>query len=297
MSSLRGPRLGAFEGRRSRTSPFDIDARKYLEDKAKRVGNRRYDGRVVVRTSFVGLLAAVLSSCHATGSTLPPPNRNLYAGVSASDWKNPYLVVEKTGVRVTALGRETTVPVSAVEATLRALPADAWPYGAVVGMDAGAMFASHGSDDAPIAMNWDALSEVLRRLGIDVEVVGSRPPPVGAGVSAGQLGPLALPKPDPKRYAAVRDASAWKNPYLVVESKGVRVIALGVDAVVSVLALEGTLRALPGAAWPYGGVVAAQEQSIRAGDGTDDAAIAVNKQELVNLAKRLGLTIEWWPSG
>jgi hypothetical protein len=107
---------------------------------------------------------------------------------------------------------------------------------------------------------------------------------------------LALPPPDSKLYASVRDASAWKNPYLVVQAKGVRVIALGMDATVGVSTLADALRGLPQAAWPYGGVVAAQEQAIVAGDGSDEAPIRTNKSEVVELLKRLGLAVEWWPS-
>jgi hypothetical protein len=116
----------------------------------------------------------VEAAVEVTPLPLPRSDRKLYVGVNAAAWKNPYLSVEKTGVRVIALGIDATVSVPRVAATLRALPSSAWPYGAVVAVNAGAMWASDGSDEAPIAANWSDLQDLLRRLGIEVEAMESR---------------------------------------------------------------------------------------------------------------------------
>jgi hypothetical protein len=110
-------------------------------------------------------------------------------------------------------------------------------------------------------------------------------------------GALSLPPPNPKLYASVRDAAKWQNPYLIVGPTTVQVTALGRDQEVPVSALEDTLRALSRSAWPYGAVVGVQEQGLIAGDGSDDAPIAANKAATVAVLGRLGVTIEWWPTG
>jgi hypothetical protein len=125
---------------------------------------------VGVRWSWV--LVALLSCAHAPIEqpqlALPPPDAKLYAGLGASAWKNPHLIVVAVGVRVTALGVDTTVPVSALAGVLGRLPKGAWPYGGVVAIDPGALFASHGGD-MDLAVNYDNLVELLKRLGLAVE--------------------------------------------------------------------------------------------------------------------------------
>src|SRR5262249_3985469 len=99
-----------------------------------------------------------------------------------------------------------------------------------------------------------------------------------------------------KVYEAIRDAKDWQNPYLVIQADGVLVTAGGSTKKVAVGDLEAALASLPPSAWPYGAVIAAQEQSIRAGDGSDDAPIAANKARVTTILGGLGLTVSWWPS-
>ncbi len=54
------------------------------------------------------------------------------------------------------------------------------------------------------------------------------------------------------------------------------------------------LEKLPFVAWPYGLVVAVQENGVRARG--DDAAIKRNREELVRLLEEAGVKVELWPS-
>ena len=107
----------------------------------------------------------------------------------------------------------------------------------------------------------------------------------------------AVPAADPAAYADVRDAAAWLNPYLIVRADGVEIRSNGTIRVVAADALAEALVALPASAWPYGRVVAVQEQSIRSAGGSDDAAIGSNKEKCESELRRLGVVANWWPSG
>ena len=54
------------------------------------------------------------------------------------------------------------------------------------------------------------------------------------------------------------------------------------------------LEKLPSVAWPYGLVVAVQENGIRV--PRDDASIKRNREELVRLLEEAGVKVELWPS-
>jgi hypothetical protein len=54
------------------------------------------------------------------------------------------------------------------------------------------------------------------------------------------------------------------------------------------------LEKLPSIVWPYGLVVAVQENGLRAPG--DDAAIKRNKEELIRLLEKAGIKLDLWPS-
>jgi hypothetical protein len=53
------------------------------------------------------------------------------------------------------------------------------------------------------------------------------------------------------------------------------------------------LENLPSMAWPYGLVVAVQENGVRAPG--DDARIKSNREELVRLLEKAGVKVDLWP--
>ena len=100
-----------------------------------------------------------------------------------------------------------------------------------------------------------------------------------------------------QRYKAVRDARKWDNPYLMVGPDHIVVRAKGLAGlkIVPADALEQTLLELPVTAWPYGKVVAVQENGDRA-DKSDDKPIADNVAAARATLKKLGVTFDKWPS-
>ena len=121
-----------------------------------------------------------------------------------------------------------------------------------------------------------------------------------------QSGSVPMGRLDPRigaaalqRYKSVRDAKDWENPYLVIRRDGIEVIVKRLPSgrqTVAVAELERTLIGLPVTAWPYGRVAAVQENSIRAGDRSDDKPIADNLEAALAILKKLDVTVDRWPS-
>lgn len=113
---------------------------------------------------------------------------------------------------------------------------------------------------------------------------------------AGRLDPRIKPA-NTGRYKAIRNANKWENPYLMVGPDHIVVRAKGLAGLKIVLpdALEQTLLELPVTAWPYGKVVAVQENGDRT-DKSDDKPIADNVAAARATLKKLGVTFDKWPS-
>jgi hypothetical protein len=106
-----------------------------------------------------------------------------------------------------------------------------------------------------------------------------------------------IPSPDPQKYSPVRDARDWQNPYLMVNANGIdaRPISAATEArTMSPADVVAYLEKLPYIAWPYGLVVAVQENDLRAPG--DDAPVKRNKEELVRLLEKAGIKVALWPS-
>ena len=111
------------------------------------------------------------------------------------------------------------------------------------------------------------------------------------------LSPLKnrIPPPDPNKYRSVRDARDWQNPYLIVQANGIRPISPAKDTpTMSPPDVVSYLEKLPSIAWPYGLVVAVQENGVRA--SPDDARIKRNREELLRLLEEAGVKVSLWPS-
>jgi len=104
-----------------------------------------------------------------------------------------------------------------------------------------------------------------------------------------------IPPPDPNKYRSVRAARDWQNPYLMVQANGIRPISGAKDTpTMSPADIVAYLEKLPSMAWPYGLVVAVQENGVRALG--DDAPIKRNREELVRLLEKAGIKVDGWPS-
>jgi hypothetical protein len=123
-------------------------------------------------------------------------------------------------------------------------------------------------------------------------------PPLEGSAQAARLNRRIGPA-DSRRYNAIRVASDWENPYLVIRPDGIAVIAKGIVSgrkTVSSADLEQTLIELPLTAWPYGRVVAVQDISIFSGARSDDELIAKNREAALSILKRLRVEVERWPA-
>lgn len=103
--------------------------------------------------------------------------------------------------------------------------------------------------------------------------------------------------PDLNKYRSVRDARDWQNPYLMVGANGIdaRPISAATEApTMSPEDVVAYLEKLPSIAWPYGLVVAVQENGVRSPG--DDLRIKRNREELVRLLEEAGVKVALWPS-
>ena len=106
-----------------------------------------------------------------------------------------------------------------------------------------------------------------------------------------------IPPADRAKYRSVADAREWQNPYLTVQAKGIdaRPISAATETpTMSPADVVAYLEKLPSIAWPYGLVVAVQENGLRAPG--DDGRIKRNREKLVRLLEKAGVKVELWPS-
>lgn len=90
------------------------------------------------------------------------------------------------------------------------------------------------------------------------------------------------------------DARYWQNPYLMVQAKGIDISAIPNAPTMASADMVAYLEKLPSGAWPYGLVVAVQENGLR--NPGDDASIKRNREELVRVLEEAGVKVELWPS-
>jgi hypothetical protein len=108
-----------------------------------------------------------------------------------------------------------------------------------------------------------------------------------------------IPASKPKVYRAIRDGKDWRNPYLIVNEDGVQVRRTGDDydaQIVSVAEVLGVLEKLPASAWPYGLVVALQENGICCRESDGQARKHANWRELMDRLRRAGIVVSLVPS-
>jgi hypothetical protein len=113
-----------------------------------------------------------------------------------------------------------------------------------------------------------------------------------------QTSPLKdrIPKPDPKKYQAVRDAKDWQNPILIVRAEGIEVLVVTPPAHgIPAESVPDVLEHLPDSAWPYGLVVMVADTGVL-GSRKEIPHINANRTKLLKILKGLGIAVELWPS-
>lgn len=78
----------------------------------------------------------------------------------------------------------------------------------------------------------------------------------------------AIPLADAGQYERVHDMKNWRNPYLIISKDGVALLDAADSAEIHLKADEllAALARLPASNWPYGRVVAASENGVRASE-------------------------------
>jgi hypothetical protein len=102
-----------------------------------------------------------------------------------------------------------------------------------------------------------------------------------------------IPSPERRLYRHVQDAQDWRNPYLVVCVDGIQVKSKGIARSVSLEELASTLAHLPKNAWPYGRIVAVQENSI--GSSEHFKLIQENLDKVLKILTEIGVEADQWP--
>ena len=105
-----------------------------------------------------------------------------------------------------------------------------------------------------------------------------------------------IPPADPAKYRSITDSQQWRNPYLIVQ-EGIDPWSMSPATKIPTMSpadVVAYLGKLPSIAWPYGLVVAVQENGLRVPG--DDARIKRNREELVGLLEKAGVKVELWPS-
>lgn len=101
---------------------------------------------------------------------------------------------------------------------------------------------------------------------------------------------------DPKQYRAVNNEKDWKNPFLIVLPDGLKVLGVsGTEKPISVDSVAPVLEGLPDSAWPYGLVVAVEDNGIISSK-QDVMLIDANRRQLLRLLRNLGIAVNLFPS-
>lgn len=107
----------------------------------------------------------------------------------------------------------------------------------------------------------------------------------------------AIPPADPAQYEHIQDMKKWRNPYLIVRTDGVALFD-SADSAEIILKTDEVLPALarlPASNWPYGRVVAAAENGVRATE-QDGVAIRRNKGIVGGMLEGAHIAVKWVPA-
>jgi hypothetical protein len=107
----------------------------------------------------------------------------------------------------------------------------------------------------------------------------------------------AIPSADSAKYAHIEDMKTWRNPYLIVRPDGVALYD-SVDSAEILLKPEDLLAALaklPISYWPYGRIVAAEENPTRSSE-RDGVAIRRMKGIIGGELENAHVAVKWVPS-
>jgi hypothetical protein len=140
----------------------------------------------------------------------------------------------------------------------------------------------------------------LMALAVSLALLASCAKPPRAPEEAAATSPEAriqqIPAADPKKYQYVMgDYRNWRNPYLIIRTDGVGLLDVAKDEqhLIKPEDLSQALAQLPASAWPYGRVVAVQENGVRATG--DDVLIRKNRGIVLGTLEGLHILVSLGP--
>ena len=130
-------------------------------------------------------------------------------------------------------------------------------------------------------------------LGVALAACSSQPPAKAPDPGAVLQ---AIPPAETAQYERIRDMKSWRNPYLIIRADGVALLDSGDNAEIILKTDEvlSALARLPASDWPYGRVVAAAENGVRALD-QDRIAIRRNKGIVGGMLEGAHVAVKWVP--
>ncbi len=107
----------------------------------------------------------------------------------------------------------------------------------------------------------------------------------------------AIPLANPEKYRGTIVSKDWRNPYLIIRPDGVGLRDLPNNEIhiLKVGEVAEVLARLPASAWPYGRVVAIEEDG-RSGSTEDTIRMRANKGIVSGTLQSMHVRIEWVPS-
>jgi hypothetical protein len=109
----------------------------------------------------------------------------------------------------------------------------------------------------------------------------------------------AIPAADPAQSQKIKDMKEWRNPYLILRTNGVALLDAGnhEEHMLKPEELLTTLANLPGSAWPYGRVVALQDEAIPDTD-PDEKKVQIrrNRGIVAGTLEEAHVLIRWVPA-
>ena len=106
-----------------------------------------------------------------------------------------------------------------------------------------------------------------------------------------------IPAADPAKYTHVRNYKNWQNPFLIVRADGIALLDVqnNEEHILKPDELTQALGNLPATAWPYGRVVAVQENAVRNPSREDEISIRRNRGILAGTLESQHVLINWIP--
>lgn len=104
----------------------------------------------------------------------------------------------------------------------------------------------------------------------------------------------AIPAADSAKYEHIQDMKSWRNPYLIIRTDGVALYdsADSAEILLKTDELIPALAKLPASNWPYGRVVAVQENGARASEA-DAVEIRRNKGIVGGMLEGAHIVVKW----